>query len=798
MKFRRNNIKKRKVANREFPESFYIPYKHHFNERTIQLKDNSLMQVVKLSGFSFETADDEDIDVRKKIRNLLFKGIGASNVTLYFHILRRRRRGFEEKAAEEYHLKGFARDLDEFWRQKNRANKSFVNELYISIIKKTPKLSLDIVDQVIHKLQGSEGALQATASMDAYEELNEISQRIVTTFRDYKAEQLSAYKERGIIFCPIMEFLGKLVNCGSPSPMQVPTMSIDQYLPTHRLYFGRRAMEVRGRGRNYYASMVSVKQYGQQTAANMLDTLLQLPFELTVTQSFHFIDKNSAISQMQLQQNKMIQSEDVAISQIAEISDALDDAMSGKIVFGKHHLTVLCISENLKELDTNTALVASELGTGGVVAVREKTNLEPAYWAQLPGNGSFAVRRATINSLNLASFAAFHNYPIGKEHNNHWGDCVTTLNTTSGTPYFFNFHVRDVGHTTIIGPTGTGKTVLMNFLCGQAQKFGCRMFFFDKDRGAEIFIRAIGGKYTIIDPSKECRFNPLQLPDTGENRNFLVEWLKSLVTLHGEKITTEDNKRIHEAVSGNYKLEPKDRTLSNIVPFLGIGGPDSLFDRIAIWHGHGAKASVFDNKKDIIDFTKGRVFGFEMAELLRDPEALAPVLLYLFHRIQTSLDGTPSMIVLDEAWALIDNPVFAPKIRDWLKVLRKLNCFVVFATQSVEDASKSKISDTLIQQTATQIFLPNLKATNVYRTHFMLTEREFLLIKSTDPGTRFFLLKQANDAVVARVDLSGATDIINVLSGGAHTVRMLDEIRKETGDDPDKWLPIFYQRARNA
>ena len=121
---------------------------------------------------------------------------------------------------------------------------------------------------------------------------------------------------------------------------------------------------------------------------------------------------------------------------------------------------------------------------------------------------------------------------------------------------------------------------------------------------------------------------------------------------------------------------------------------------------------------------------------------------------------------------------------------------MVFATQSVEDASKSAISDTLIQQTATQIFLPNLKATAAYRTSFMLSEREFQLIKTTDPGSRFFLIKQGNDAVIAKIDLSGMDEIINVLSGRADTVLVLDEIRKEVGDDPGLWLPKFSQRLK--
>ncbi len=364
------------------------------------------------------------------------------------------------------------------------------------------------------------------------------------------------------------------------------------------------------------------------------------------------------------------------------------------------------------------------------------------------------------------------------------------------TPYYFSFHVRDVGHTLIIGPTGAGKTVLMNFLCAQAQKFQPRMYFFDKDRGAEIFLRAINGIYTIIDPGSKCNFNPLQLEDTGENRTFLLEWLRLLVTTNNEALNAEDMRLLTIAIDGNYRINKKDRKLSNIVQFLGIGGPGTIADRIAMWHGKGSHANIFDNDEDHIDLTKARVFGFEMAELLKDRISLGPTLLYIFHRINISLTGYPTMIVLDEAWALIDNPIFAPKIRDWLKVLRKLNAFAVFATQSVEDATKSDISDTLIQQTATQIFLPNLKATELYRTAFMLTQREYTLIKTTDPSSRYFLVKQGLNALVARVNLSGMTDVINVLSGRTDTIIMLEDLIAEVGDDPEIWLPIFYERAR--
>ncbi len=440
----------------------------------------------------------------------------------------------------------------------------------------------------------------------------------------------------------------------------------------------------------------------------------------------------------------------------------------------------------------------AELSNCGVYPVREKVNLEPAFWAQLPGNFSYVVRKAVISTLNMAGFASQHNYPIGKKFDNHWGEAVTVFDTTSGTPFFFSFHIRDVGHTAIIGPTGGGKTVLMNFLCVQAMKFSPRIFFFDKDHGAEIFIRALNGIYSVVEPRGNTGLNPLHLDDTTENRTFLMEWMKVLATTLSSDLTPDDILRINDAIEGNFKLRKEDRMLRNLVPFLGIGGADTLAGRMMMWHSEGSHAALFDNEEDLLDFTKSRVFGFEMGNLLKDPAALAPTLLYLFHKISISLDGTPSIIILDEAWALIDNPVFAPRIKDWLKVLRKLNTFVIFATQSVEDASKSQISDTLVQQTATQIFLPNLKATSAYRDVFMLTEREYSLIKYTDPGSRFFLVKQGVSAVVARIDLRGLEDTINVLSGRAETVLMLNEIIEKVGRDPNVWLPIFCQKVRNA
>ncbi|KIJ89342.1 VirB4 family type IV secretion/conjugal transfer ATPase [Rickettsia asembonensis] len=803
MKLFRTRAAKELRSKQERPTSHFIPYKCHWDSNTILTKDNSLLQVIKINGFSFETADDEDLDIKKNIRNALLKNMASGNIVMYFHTIRRRKAVIFDDTEFTYDPtvkvpNDFITYLGAEWRKRHAGARSFFNELYVSILYKPDTGGAAIVEYFLKKLrQKSNKTAWENDMKEMKENLQEMSTRVVNTFRSYGARLLGVRQTQSGSYCEILEFLSSLINCGdSPGPIALPRGTIDEYLPTHRLFFDSRTIEARSPLGKKYAGMISILEYGPNTSAGIFDGFLQMPFEFVMTQSFVFANRTIAIGKMQLQQNRMIQSGDKATSQIAEINTALDMATSGDIGFGEHHLSLLCSANNIKALEDILSMAAVELSNSGIQPVREKVNMEPSYWGQLPGNMDYIVRKSTINTLNMASFASQHNYPLGKIRDNHWGEYVTVLDTTSGTPFYFNFHVRDVGHTLIIGPTGAGKTVLMNFLCAEAQKFKPRMFFFDKDRGAEIFIRALNGVYTVIDPGLKCNFNPLQLEDTSENRTFILEWLRVLVTSNGESLTAQDNKILSQAISGNFRLEKKDRKLSNVIAFLGIDTPNSLASRIAMWVGKGSHAKIFDNEVDDIDLQKARVFGFDMTELLKDPVSLAPVLLYVFHRINISLDGQKTMIVLDEAWALIDNPVFAPKIKDWLKVLRKLNTFVIFATQSVEDAAKSRISDTLIQQTATQIFLPNLKATDIYRSAFMLSQREYILIKTTDPTTRYFLIKQGIDAVVAKVNLDGMNNIISVLSGRVETVILLDQIREKYGNDPDKWLPIFYEAVK--
>jgi len=261
----------------------------------------------------------------------------------------------------------------------------------------------------------------------------------------------------------------------------------------------------------------------------------------------------------------MRSAEDEAVSLEVQLEEASDALASGQIAFGEHHLSLLLTAPGAAELNAAISDASAELTSLGVVAVREDLNLEPSYWAQLPGNFAFIARRALLSSANFAGFASLHGFPRGREQGNHWGSAVTTLETSSATPYSMSFHHGDLGNFTAIGPSGSGKTVVLSFLLAQAQRFAPRAVFFDKDRGAEIFLRAIGGQYRVLRPGEPTGMNPLQLPDRAENRAFLCEWLGLLVRpADGSVLSAEDRAVIAEAVAASYEAAPDLRRLGHL------------------------------------------------------------------------------------------------------------------------------------------------------------------------------------------------------------------------------------------
>ena len=788
------------LARREESVSRFIPYTRHVDETTLKTKDGYLLKIIKIEGMPFETADQVDINHRKHIRATFLRGLSDSRFAIYHHIIRREENGTLDGLFEN----DWCRDLDKAYQKRLSTKRMFINEQYITIIRRPARGPIGFIAGIGRSLSAKvDQSKQQAQEQESLKALNEAVSNLLTTLGPYRPTLLGLQKTGRGFFSQPLSFLSYLINL-EKSDIRLPDSGIAQYLPKNRISFGKETFEIRGAAPSdiKLGAVLSLKEYGDGTGPGMLDDLLRLPQEFIVTQSFSFVDRQASLNAMRDTQRKMVAGEQGATSLEKGLDDAIDDIASGRSIFGEHHLTVATLAKNAAELDRVVSNCLSCFVNLGIIAVREDLNMEPAFWAQLPGNLSYIARRSLISNSNFAGFASLHTFPAGKAGGNHWGQAITRLETTSGTPYWFNFHEpgRDVGNFTVIGPTGTGKTVLLTFLHAQAQRLNPKSVYFDKDHGAEIYLRAIGGSYTTVKAGIPTGLNPLQLPDTAENRAFIREWVRLLVTIDNKiEVSAGDLDIIADAVKANFEEPPEHRRLSFFTELLAGHEPrhgDSLASRIGIWHGQGERAWMFDNPKDTLSLDN-RNIGFDLTSILDDRINRTPYMMYVFHRVSQLLNGEKVIIMLDEGWKMLDDLVFSVRIKDWMKTIRKQNGLVGFATQSAKDALDSTVGDAIIEQSPTQIFFPNPRASEEdYCKGFGLSRHELKLVRELTPESRCFLLRHGTDSVIAKLDLSGMESFISVLSGRTETVGVMHDLINQYGENPENWLPHFHQQTR--
>ncbi|WP_298194324.1 VirB4 family type IV secretion/conjugal transfer ATPase [Novosphingobium sp.] len=766
-------------ARREARAGDRLPYAALTDARTVQLCDGSLMQSMAIAGLPFETAEAEQLDHLLAVRDVMLRAALDSSFVLYHHVIRRR----VDVAISGDFAKPWAAALDQAWAQRLRKRQLFVNDQYLTLVRRPPRGKTGLPERIGRWVRRTEAVMDEVRQR----ELDAAMQALTSGLAAYGARPLGSYDTPHGEANELLELLSLLYN-GEQKPVLTPGRGTDigLHLPYTRVSFGLDAVETRSSGWRDFAGLLGVKEYPPATRAGILDGVLRLGSECVLTESFAPVDRQIARERIDMSVRRLRAADDDTATERREILQAKDALVSGQTGFGDHHLSLLVHAPSLPALDLAMAEAATLLGETGAVVVREDVNLEPGFWAQFPGNEDYVVRRALVSTGNAAGFLSLHGFPLGQSEGNHWGDAVCLFETTAGTPYFFNFHVGDLGHFTAIGPSGSGKTVAMNFLIAQAQKFRPRTVVFDKDRGSEIFVRALGGHYARIKPGQPTGFNPLQLNDTPVNRAFLTEWLGALL----RPCDSEEEALIAGAVEVAFQNDPALRRLRHFHELLaGRRRPEEgdLASRLRPWILDGPHAWMFDNSDDALDLEQ-MVLGFDMTELLDNPVLRTPTMMYLFHRIDQRLDGEPAMIVIDEGWKALDDAVFAARIRDWLKTLRKRNAVVGFATQSASDALDSRIASAIVEQTATQIFLPNAKArAEDYCGGFGLSKHELELIRALPASGRCFLVRHANHSVVVRLDLSGEAALLAVLSGREASVRQLDALRSSLGDDPACW-----------
>ncbi|KGP23808.1 conjugal transfer protein TrbE [Xanthomonas citri pv. fuscans] len=483
-----------------------------------------------------------------------------------------------------------------------------------------------------------------------------------------------------------------------------------------------------------FVQVVAIEGFPQESYPGILTVLGELPSEYRWSSRFIFMDQHEAVKHLDKFRKKWRQKirgffdqvfntntgpvDQDALSMVADAEAAIAEVNSGVVAVGYYTSVVVLMDEDRTRLETSAREVEKAVNRLGFAARIESINTLDAFLGSLPGHGVENVRRPLINTMNLADLlptstiwpgkaaAPCPMYPPLSPALMH---CVTQ----GSTPFRLNLHVRDLGHTFMFGPTGGGKSTHLGILAAQLRRYaGMSIFAFDK--GMSMYPLAAGIRaatkgasglhFTVAADDDRLAFCPLQFLSTKGDRAWAMEWIDTILALNGVETTPAQRNEIGNAIMSMHKNEA--RTLSE---FSVTIQDEVIREAIHQYTADGAMDHLLDADEDglaLSDFTV-----FEIEELMNLGEKFAlPVLLYLFRRIERALVGQPAVIILDEAWLMLGHPTFRAKIREWLKVLRKANCLVLMATQSLSDAANSGILDVIVESTATKIFLPNIYA----------------------------------------------------------------------------------------
>lgn len=779
-----------------------IPKIHyHVANNVVSFKDSYVMSVIEFEGDTFESKTTSVLESDFDALNLAYAEISkeyAGRLAFYDYFLRRKI------------------DMDQQYQFDNLFCQLF-SDKYMSRFKEKDYYENRYLICIVLKYDESIG--------EAISEIQSILNRFCKTLSKYEPKVLSTFKnQHGVECSEIFDFFYEVINAEKPlAPTPLTASPAYDVLPSSSLHFGYEVLQIKGNYGSRCAVMVDLKDFPTSTYLGMFNkAILSLPFEINLVQSFVALSPTKAIDRLEKTGNILRSTGDKAVHQQEELLQGIGYAQSGELAFGEYHCSLVVFGKDKQEAINNVNDTLASFSNYAGAVFRKATASAPAtYFSQLPLY-KLKPRPMVKSSRNLAGTFSLHNYSKGKSKGNPLGDgsAVMPLETVSKTLYDFNFHFTNpnedntgeaiAGHTLILGATGTGKTTLQTALLTSLQRFNPAMFVLDKDRGMDIFIRALDGDYFDVQAGVPTGINPFQFEDTPELRDFLNTLVISCATDENHACTSEEQNMIKSAVDTVMDLDFDKRRFGALLQSIPNRGGNELYQRLLKWcyseeYGAGTFAWVLDNPYNRFNTEDFKIVGFEVGEILKeDYQPTEPILACLLYMKNQMVKKYSTIVtVVEEFWLPLMYKTPQNMILDVLKTGRKRGEFMLLISQSPEEAVKSPIFPAIVQQTPTKILLPNPDAEYKNEqgggySRIGLTDKEFKILKVLPLDSRTFLIKQGQQSSFAKLDLYGFSKEIAVLSSNKINVILLDNIIaqfKKQGLDKvksDTWLPVFY------
>lgn len=482
-----------------------------------------------------------------------------------------------------------------------------------------------------------------------------------------------------------------------------------------------------------------------------------------------------------------------AQSMVDDAEVALSEVQSGYVGAGYLTSNIVLLDPDRENLHEWARELRRELLAMGFGCRIESINAVDAWLGTHPGNWFANIRRPLVNTLNLADLLPLASVWVGEKHcpcpfYPPRSPALMVCTTQGSTPTWFNLHVGDVGHAMIFGPIGAGKSTLLALIAAQFRRYArAQVFAFDKGMSLYALCAGVGGTHYEIGRGTDLAFAPLQHIDDPSDMAWAEEWIATLVELQGLAVGPGYRNAIHNAM---VLLRANPRNMRSLTAFVHFVQEPAVAEALLPYTQQGTMGRLLDAEEDNLGLSPFLVFEIEELMNLGDKN-LIPVLLYIFRRIERALNGQPTLILLDEAWLMLGHPVFRAKLREWLKVLRKANCSVVMATQSLSDAKNSGIMDVLVESCQTKIFLPNITARQEVQAELYrgmgLNNRQIEIIASAMPKRDYYVVtpngKQLMQLALQRKSLSflGVSD--------KDSVSRIKELQSSHGEAwTDAWL----------
>ncbi|RRS01167.1 VirB4 family type IV secretion/conjugal transfer ATPase [Aquabacterium soli] len=800
----------------------YIPMGVHIAPDVVKLRENGdVCATWRLHGIPFETASADQIASAKRELVNFLHGVRGSEISepcaIWVHRVRRR---FTDRLKGRF-PNDFAQQLNDKYYDKLGEQTMLKNELYFTLLLRPTMTASGVMKKLRTRNEHSLNEFDA----EVLERFSALTTSVEASLRKYGGERLTSHprtlKSGEVRHQSEMLSFYRFLLTGHYEPVDIDPAPIYNYLCDARLFAGDtngvvQVQRVDGRS---FVGYLDFLDYPEMSEPGMNNCLFYGDYEFIETQSFSFLNKRDGVEALDLQRKRLVSGGEGSDEQIQGMNDALEDVRNGRVFMGEYHYSLGILGQTIDKVrkGMSNARAALQEDVGYKVATVDVIP-ECAHFAQLPGNWAWRPRSAKISSRNFACMSPMHNFDLGKRGGNPWGEAIAVLQTPARQPFYLNLHQmvlgrnrlgeKDPGNTFICGMTGTGKSVLLGFLVTLLLKvLGLRVLFFDKDRGAEILIRRLGGRYRQLQRGQPTGFNPFQWAPTESNIKFTEQLVMQCARRSpNEALPIEVENQIITSVRRVFSLPAKEaRRISAIMQL--VGENSEVGQRLAKWcrtqTRQGANAWVLDNAVDTTDFSGSNLFGFDYTAFLEDEEVGPIILAYILEAANSLIDGKPFVYVMEEFAKMVSakSQALVEFARDKQTTIRKLNGLGVFVTQSPSqlDPNRFPIGSTIREQCVTQIYLPNPGADYAdYVENFKLTETEFDTIKNLAPDSRCFLVKQGERSTVCSLDLYGFTDELEILTGTPESVELCEAVRKELKtDDPEVWAPVFLERLKH-